>query len=173
MNEKLKQRLIKAGAGGAVAIAACLAAFHEGEVKNKEGQHAVYLDPVGIPTACRGMTGPNIKMGQTYTDDECLVMERPALEQAERDAQRTLKYWSYYSKWRQAALIDFVFNAGSGALASSTMAKKFNAGDEVGGCLELNKWIKGRVKGELVTLNGLVTRRADETDLCLNWKAVP
>ncbi len=164
MNDDLKKRLIKAGSGGALAIAACLAAFHEGS------RNAVYLDPVGIPTVCHGVTGPTIKMGQTYTDSQCEAMDAEAMTTAKIGAARQLKYWNGYNKWRQAALIDFTYNAGEGNLASSTMRRKFNAGDEIGGCLELNAWVRGRVKGQLVVLGGLVNRRADETDLCLNWK---
>ena len=46
----------------------------------------------------------------------------------------------------QAALLDFVFNLGSGRLAASTLRKRINAGDYAGSKAELMKWCKANGK---------------------------
>ena len=70
----------------------------------------------------------------------------------------------------QAALIDWLYNLGENpATVNSTLRAKFNRGDIDGGCRELTKWVKGRVNGQLVTLNGLLDRRETTQELCLSW----
>lgn len=172
MNPALKDSLLKAAAGGSVAIALAMAAWYEGDgpiVKQSNGtvMYRPYIDPVGIPTVCRGVTGPDVVQGKLYSRVECDGLERKHMLLAEARAKAVLVFWSTYDKWTQAALIDFTYNLGQGSLASSTMARMFNAGDHDAGCEQLRLWIKGRVKGQLVTLNGLVDRRAIEQEVCL------
>lgn len=59
------------------------------------------------------------------------------------------------------ALVDFAFNLGEGALASSTLLRKLNRGDRAGAAAEFPKWCHA---GNAV-LPGLVTRRAKERAL--------
>src|SRR5450830_1198405 len=53
------------------------------------------------------------------------------------------------------------------ALAGSTLARHFNAGNAQAGCEQLSRWVKARVQGKLVTLRGLVDRRGAELEVCL------
>jgi len=62
------------------------------------------------------------------------------------------------------AFVKFTFNVGNRAFCNSTLVRKFNAGDNVGACNELSKWVY--VKG--VKVNGLVNRREAEKKLCLS-----
>lgn len=65
------------------------------------------------------------------------------------------------------ALASFEFN--TGALSTSTLLKKLNAGDILGAANEFGKWVKGTTPlGVKVTLPGLVTRRAEERALFLD-----
>lgn len=57
------------------------------------------------------------------------------------------------------ALVSFAYNVGVGALGSSTLLKKLNAGDYAGASAEFSKWVYGA--GGLA-LQGLVNRRAAE-----------
>ena len=161
MNETLKKRLLQAGAAGSIGIAGVLVNWHEGRV------YTAYRDPVGIVTVCEGITGPDVVVGKRYSDAECNILRDKHLAIAAAGVDRAVKV--SLNDWQRAALIDFTFNAGAGNLESSTMVKKFNVGDYAGGCTELYRWTKGRVSGQLVSLPGLVKRRADEADLCLNW----
>jgi lysozyme len=62
------------------------------------------------------------------------------------------------------AFVKFTFNVGNRAFCNSTLARKFNAGDNVGACNELSKWVY--VKGQRV--QGLANRREAERKLCLS-----
>ena len=163
MNDVLRNRLIAAASAGALAIAGVLVQWHEGR------RLTAYTDPVGVLTVCDGITGSDVIRGKTYSGAECDKLGAKHLAIAEHGARRQLAFYADYGKWRQAALIDFTFNLGEAKLSGSTMRAMFNEGDEAGGCRQLALWVKGRVRGMLVTLNGLVGRRADEMDLCMNW----
>lgn len=62
------------------------------------------------------------------------------------------------------ALVDFAFNLGGHALASSTLIRKLNAGDTMGAALEFPKWDHEGAE----VLSGLLTRRLAERDLFLS-----
>lgn len=173
MNDQLRNRLIAAGAGGVLAIAAALGAWYEGEGPTERVNgityNVSYVDPVGIWTVCRGLTGAVAGPGKRYTAAQCRTMEEARLAQFERETRELIDHYDQFNKWRQAALVDFAYNAGTANLAASTMRAKFNDGDELGACRELARWVKGRVNGVLTTLRGLVDRRDTEMDLCMNW----
>ena len=62
------------------------------------------------------------------------------------------------------AYVKFSYNVGVTAFCNSTLVKKFNAGDVIGSCNELKRWIY--VKGKRV--QGLVNRREAERSMCLS-----
>jgi lysozyme len=62
------------------------------------------------------------------------------------------------------ALVSFAFNLGTGALETSTLLKKLNAGNYAAVPKEFEKWVKAGGK----TLPGLVRRRTAEADLFAN-----
>lgn len=63
------------------------------------------------------------------------------------------------------ALVSFHFN--TGALHGSTLLAQLNVGDYVGAASQFVRWNKGKVKGVLVPLPGLTTRREQERKLFL------
>jgi lysozyme len=166
MNPTLRTRLSQAVAGGAIAIAGVLANWHESGGKV---YHKPYLDPVGILTVCDGITGPDVIASKTYTDSECDALRSKHLAIAQAAVRRVIHV--PLTVWQEAALIDFAYNVGETKLTSSTMAAMFNARNYAGGCAQLNRWVKGMVKGQLVALGGLVARRQDETDICVGMLA--
>ena len=179
MNERLKKSLIAAAGTGALAIAAVLGAYFEGtgptRIDKDTGQlvYIPYKDPVGILTVCRGVTGPEVQPGRTYTEAQCAAMEAIHYINAERAARRLFPAYPTYNEWQQASIIDWLYNLGvNDATMNSTLRRKFNSGDIAGGCREMVKWVNGRVKGKLQRLNGLVTRREATQEICLNWGAV-
>ncbi|RST54095.1 lysozyme [Variovorax sp. DXTD-1] len=175
MNPVLRKRLLVAGASGTLAIAAVLQAWYEGEgptVRQPSGEvlSVPYRDTGGIWTVCRGVTGPEVIPTKRYTAGECRAMEAKHLAIAEAAARRYIRNFDQLNKWQQAALIDWFYNLGANEQTlGSTLRAKFNRGDIEGGCDELSRWVKGRVRGELVTLNGLVDRRGTGEELCLHW----
>ena len=143
----------------AVAVAAALARRFEGCYLTP------YLCPAGVPT---------IGYGATYYDDGTSVtLLDPSIT---RERAEALLLWLVRTRYlpavlrlcpgvdnpqRLAALIDFAFNLGAGALKSSTLRRKVNAGawDEVPA--ELRKWVKASGK----VLRGLFLRREAEVAL--------
>lgn len=125
-----------------------------------EGKHnEVYLDPIGIPTVCYGHTGPEVKLGQRYSNAECDALLKADMAEALRIVDRCLPARKPH---QTAAMVSAVFNIGPKVVCGSTLQRKAKAGDWAGACAELSKWkfAGGRV------FRGLVLRRADERALC-------
>lgn len=144
----------KAIAGG-FAAALSLVAYFEGE------RLAAYYDPVGIPTICFGHTA-TAKIGQTKTREECRDLLAEDLYKSWTAVERRAKV--PLTDGQRAAFASFVYNVGEGAFAGSTLLRKLNAGDYVGACNELRRWVYA--KG--IKLPGLVKRREAERELCLS-----
>lgn len=155
----LKNKLVLAAAGGAIAISAVMTGWFEGR------EHVPYRDPVGVWTVCEGHTGPDVIPGRKYSDAECNRLLAADLAEADQAVTRLVKV--PLSDYERAALIDFAFNLGAGALANSTLLRKLNAGDRAGACAEYKRWVNARVNGRLRPLPGLVKRREAATWLCL------
>ena len=125
-----------------------------------EGRSLVaYLDPVGIPTICEGVT-LGVKLGDRATPAQCdqlLQRElRVALTAVDRQVRVPLP------DTRRAALGSFVYNVGERQFSSSTLLRLLNAGDARGACAQLSRWVYAGGK----QLAGLVNRRAAERELC-------
>lgn len=138
---------------GSLAAAVSLVAYFEGR------ELVGYLDPVGIPTICYGHTKTAV-VGQTLGPQECERLLREDLGDALAVVDRQLPNAPAMTR---AALGSFVYNVGAGAFNGSTLLRKAKAGDWVGACNELPRWVyaKGR------QLPGLVNRRAAEREVCL------
>lgn len=141
--------------GGVTALAAAFLLL----IGPWEGDERVpYLDVGGIPTACKGITGPEVtqayRTGRVFTDEECRALEDKAGQEHWDSVRRLITYrpLPYYT---EVAFISFHWNVGPGQFASSTLRKKANAGDLRGACEELPRWTK--VQGKVV--KGLEKRR--------------
>lgn len=157
-----KQKL--AGAAGALVIAAAMIMPFEGRFLN------AYLDPIGIPTICDGIT-KGVKLGDKATPAECDALLLVEMKKAESVFDQHAQV--QVSDQTKAAFISFIYNVGSGKAGRkdgfvtlksgrpSTMLKKLQAGDVAGACRELPKWANP-------PLRGLIRRRAAEMELCLN-----
>jgi len=120
-----------------------------------------YLDPEGIPTIGWGDTGPGIKIGTTWTQDLADEMLRKRVSEAGRYVSFAVT--APLSQNQFDALTDFVYNAGSGNLASSHLLQYVNAGKFDLAALEFPKWDHGGGK----VLLGLKARREAEAELFL------
>ena len=142
----------KIGAG-ATALAIPLVMLYEGTVLQS------YRDPIGIITACVGHTGPELRMGQRYTRQQCEDMLYGDLL---KHAQALDCIKQPMTDGQKAAFLSFAFNVGNRAFCDSTLARKANAGDMAGACAELSRWTRAGGR----ELPGLVKRRAAERELC-------
>ena len=120
-----------------------------------------YTDPVGIPTACVGHTGPDVHVGKFRSADECRALLDTDLQQIWDAVDRLVTV--PMEPYQQAAFTSFAFNVGIGAFASSTLLKLANSGQMRAACDQLLRWTKAK-GGELP---GLVKRRKAERELCL------
>lgn len=152
----LTKKLLVYGFTAAVAMSGgYLIAPNEGKVNQ------VYLDPVNIKTSCYGHTGPELKLGQKFTDEQCL--DQLAKDLSSHDKQMMNLVRVPLTDYQHAAFLSFAYNAGVGNFKSSTMLRKLNSKDYEGACEELSRWIYAKKQ----KLNGLVTRRQQEKDMCL------
>lgn len=148
-----KAKLIAAIGAATAALVVPLVAQHEGTVLR------TYRDPIGIVTACTGHTGPELKMGQTFTREQCEDMLYKDLAK-HADALGCVR--QPLTDGQRAAFLSFAFNVGEGAFCGSTLVRKANAGDMAGACAELSRWAYAGGK----QLPGLIKRRAAERQLC-------
>ena len=148
-----KAKLITKIGATAVALVIPVVTYYEGKVNR------TYVDPVGVLTSCSGHTGPELKPGQTFTDEQCLAqLEADLTKHAiALDCVRVP-----LTDGQKAAFLSFAFNVGNGAFCKSTLVRKANTGDLMGACAELSRWVMAGGK----ELPGLVRRREAERQLC-------
>lgn len=155
----------------AVKIAMVMGHFYESSNKHIG---VPYVDKAGRGqplSVCNGVTGAGVVAGRYYTPAECYALERSRYTLAEHEARAQLPRWPGYSAVTQAVFIDFVWNKGGGALATSTARRKANAGDLAGACAEMPRWNKGTVNGVLQVLPGLQIRGDANGELCADGNA--
>lgn len=195
--KNIVNRLVLAGASGVLAVvSAYLIIPFEGEVVNKNGNHVVYKDIVGINTACWGQTGADLdgrklSAGVTYTQEYCEKWYLKELMEYNKAMKKRVKV--ELKPHEEAAYTSFVWNVGLGAWNSSTLLKKLNAGDREGACKQILVWNKAtfdkkgadrqRASGETCTaksnqpgkysctVKGLTNRRVAEYQVCTNNNA--
>ena len=122
-----------------------------------------YICPAGIPTCCTGHTGPEVKMGQTYTPTQCDALLAKDLERFEKCINDLID--PPLTQTQFDSLISWSFNVGAGAVQESTLRRRLNAGEDVNTVIssELPRWCNGP-NGPL---EGLVKRRAAEVKLAV------
>lgn len=127
-----------------------------------EGLHLTpYLCPAGVATVGYGAT--------RYLDGRRVALTDPPISRDAAERMLLLQLERVYLPQVRAAcpradgpllaaLLDFTFNLGAGALRASTLRRRVNAGDLDAVPGELRKWVRG---GRRV-LRGLVLRREAE-----------
>ncbi|GHC72522.1 lysozyme [Pseudorhodoferax aquiterrae] len=183
MSPALRKRLLAAAASVALAGGAYVASQPSAEVLlamelgahfESSGRHIgkPYVDRLGRGqplTVCNGVTGPDVVADRYYTPDDCHRLELPRYLQAERDAKRLFVHWVTYNVWVRASILDMIYNVGAQAVADSSMRRLANAGDLVGACAQMPRWVYGTVAGQRTKLPGLVDRRDTTNELCAEW----
>lgn len=115
-----------------------------------------YQDQVGVWTIGYGHTGSDVTPGLTITAAQAQTL----LAQDVRSAAAcvNLAVAVELSQQEFDALVDFVFNLGTGAFKGSTMLRHLNAGDFAGAAAQFDLW--DRAGGAVVA--GLLRRRQAE-----------
>lgn len=149
----LRQKIAIGALTGSLGMTGALVTWFEGR------SLLAYLDPVGIPTLCEGVTR-GVSLGDVATHPECDQLLERELNIALTAVDHRVRVPLLES--RRAALGSFVYNVGESQFARSTLLRKLNTGDAKGACAELSRWIYAGGK----RLAGLVKRRAAERELC-------
>ena len=147
-------------AAGVTLAAASLMAF----VANWEGdERTAYADKLayGLPTVCNGHTGPDVRVGDVWSKEQC---DAVLVRNLEKHGSGLLKCVTVPLNQNQFdALSSWTFNVGVGAACGSTLVKLLNQGQYTPACNQLPRW--NRAGGKEV--RGLTNRRMAERDLCL------
>ena len=146
---------------GGIAAAAVLLIATPLVVRWEGVKTETYLDPIGIPTVCIGQTGPNIRLGQRFSEQECFRMLDVELRQKAAQLDRCIQTPLYPHE--AAAVLDLAYNVGVSAVCRSTMVRQINAGAPASvWCSQLDRWIIAGGR----KWNGLIDRRADARAIC-------
>jgi lysozyme len=100
-------------------------------------------DPVGIPTACAGVTA-GVQPGKRYSDDECVEMTAAALTTHAAEIAPCLP--DELPVETRAAFIDLAYNIGAAGFCATGVAARAKAGDLAGACAALTLYDKSRVR---------------------------
>lgn len=160
--------------------AMALSAAGLGAILSYEGFSPVAYKPVpgDVWTIGYGSTA-GVREGDIITMEEALV-------RAKKDLSRFQGYMAScvtaeVTQGEFDAYLSFIYNAGQTNFCGSTLVKKLNAGDPVGACNELKKWVcapdpTGRYTAKYpnhkcgrgkAPLPGLVARRDEEFKRCM------
>jgi GH24 family phage-related lysozyme (muramidase) len=144
----------------------------ENLIKLSEGLFLkAYIDPVGIYTIGWGnifnyTKNRPVQKGDTITKAEAQLFFDIHMQGIVTGLKKLLKVNVNENQFN--ALLSWVYNFNLQTLAKSTLLKLLNAGKSKELVAnEFLKWNKGKVKGKLVVLPGLVSRRRAEADLFL------
>lgn len=149
--------ILLGGAGLAALLGATLDRWEGNELKG-------YRDLAGIATACRGVTGNGIAAGQIYSKAQCDALNEEA---AARHVEGVIRCTPNIHGNQLVAASALAYNIGVAGYCRSTIARRFNAGDMIGGCNGFLAWNKARVNGRMVEVTGLTNRRQAERRICL------
>lgn len=118
-----------------------------------------YQDQVGVWTIGYGHTGADVAPELTITQEQAEVLLAQDVGSAAACVNRVVAIQLSQSEFD--ALVDFVFNLGSGAFTGSTLLRDLNAGNFAAAADQFDSW--DHAGGAVVA--GLLRRRQAETAL--------
>lgn len=121
-----------------------------------------YPDPAsgGEPwTVGWGSTGPGIGPHTVWTQAQADADRDRRIDEINTSVTRAVRV--RITAGQRAALVDFAYNLGVGALFGSTLLELLNAGDYAGAADQFGRWVHASGK----VMRGLVKRRAAEAQL--------
>ena len=126
-----------------------------------------YQDQVGVWTIGYGHTGPDVVAGLTITLEQAQALLARDVSSAATCVNNVVAV--ELNQLEFDALVDFVFNLGTGAFQGSTLLRDLNAGDFAGAAAQFDAW--DHAGGAVVA--GLLRRRQAETALFNKGQASP
>lgn len=120
-----------------------------------------YRCPAGIPTIGYGATGPDIRMGMVWTQEEAEARLVEDIAQFAGAVERALTVPVSANEF--AAMVSLAFNIGAGAFKKSTLLRLVNDGHFEAAAEQFLRW--NRAGGR--EMPGLTRRRQAERQLFL------
>jgi lysozyme len=106
--------------------------------KREDKRYKAYLDSRDVPTIGVGHTGPEVRLGLVWTDDQIRI----ALENDVKRCEDAINLYCVHKLEQHQfdALVSFTFNVGVNAFMRSTLLRKLNQGDWDGAAKEFDRW---------------------------------
>ncbi len=105
----------------------------------REGKrNEVYLDTVGVPTVGFGHTGPEVVLGDVWTDEQvrdAFARDIQRFEDAINEAVTVELEQNQFD-----ALVSWLYNVGTGWARRAILIRKLNAGDVEGAAVQFDQW---------------------------------
>lgn len=141
-------------------------------VPREEGtEYKAYRDIAGIWTVCTGDTH-DVHAGLIETPEGCRQRTETQLIIHAKGVMRCTPRLSEPGRdYQLAAATSLAYNIGVGGYCKSSIDRKFDAGDMIGGCNAFLAWDKARVNGQIRVVQGLHSRRVRERAICLKGLA--
>ncbi|MEL7489711.1 MAG: lysozyme [Pseudomonadota bacterium] len=134
-------------------------------IKGYEGlRMSAHYAPSEQWTVGYGHTG-TARHGMSVTEGEAERLLREDVAPIEKLIADTVR--APLNQNEHDALTSLIFNIGEDNWRRSSVLRKLNEGDKLAAAQAFEMWTKARVNGEVVTLDGLVRRRAAEKSLFL------
>ncbi len=123
-----------------------------------------YLCPAGIPTSGYGHAWKKNEKPRPLNLEEAELYLSKDLNEARNALYRLSPIIIKETEYREAALIDFIFNLGAGRYQGSTLRRKVNSCDYEGAKIQIIKWVfaTNPKTGRAEKLRGLLLRRQAE-----------
>lgn len=110
----IKQYLVPIAATVAIGLAGL------GLIQDSEGLRLkVYRDSVGVPTVCWGHTGPDVRMGETWTRARCEAVFQADVAKTEKALSRCV--FRQLNPYQSGALVSLAYNVGTARISSCSL----------------------------------------------------
>ena len=134
-------------------------------IKGYEGlRMAAHYAPSEQWSVGYGHTG-SARHGMTVTEADAERLLRDDVSPIEQLLSETVR--APLNQNEHDALVSLIFNIGEGNWRRSTVLRKLNEGDKLAAAAAFEMWTRAKINGELVSLDGLIRRRAAEKSLFL------
>lgn len=125
-----------------------------------------YLCPAKVPTIGYGSTGPDIKLGMVWTDDQANARLARDVTSFAASIDKLIGKTAT-TQGQFDAMVSLAYNIGVGAFAKSSVLANHLAKRPANAAGSFMLWNKATVNGKKVVLAGLDRRRKAEAELYL------